>query len=139
MTEVELSHKHVASLPPVDQCQIDEFGHVSDVEFNRIGRKSALEWFSKVFGSYAKWCAPITKTKVCSYFKPLTVGATSVEVKTGLLSWNPDTVGMVKTVVYDGQKTYYSETREVKVVVQSPALSLHGISKDIGLKLSSKL
>jgi hypothetical protein len=139
MTERELSHGYVASLPPVDQNQIDEFGHVSDVEFNKIGRKSALEWFSRVFGLYAKWCVPITKAKVCSYFRPLTTGASSVKVRTGLLSWDPDAVSMVKTVVYDGQTTYYSETRRVKVVVRSPALSLRGIGRDIGLEPLSKL
>ena len=139
MTEKALSHVHVASLPSVDQHQIDEFGHVSDVEFNKIGRKNALKWFSRVFGLYAKWCAPITRTKVCRYLKPLTTGASRVKVKTGLLSWDPDAVSAIETVVYDEQTTYYTETREVKVIVQSPVLSLRGIGRDVGFEPLSKL
>ena len=139
MTEKALSHVHVASLPSVDQHQIDEFGHVSDVEFNKIGRKNALEWFSRVFGLYAKWCAQITRTKVCSYLRPLTTGASRVKVKTGLLSWDPDAVSAIETVVYDEQTTYYIETREVKVIVQSPVLSLRGIGRDVGFEPLSKL
>lgn len=139
MTEKALSHVHVASLPSVDQHQIDEFGHVSDVEFNKIGRKNALEWFSRVFGLYANLCAPITRTKMSRYLKPLTTGASRVKVKTGLLSWDPGAVSAIETIVYDEQNIYYIETREVKIIVQSPALSLRGIGRDVGFEPLSKL
>ena len=134
-----MPYEYTALLPPVRQDQIDEFGHVSDVEFNIIGRKHALTWFKKYFGSYAKWCAPITKNKVCVYSKPLVLDATNVRVKTHLISWDPDGGGSIVTTVYDNDVTYYSETRDVRVLVHSPALSLRTISRYIGFNQESKL
>ena len=131
--KARLSHERFVALPPINENQIDEFGHVSDVEFNIIGRKHALEWFSKIFSPYTQWCLPITKTKTCVYTNPLVLGA-KVEVKTGLVSWDPNDVSIIRTTIYDSRHTYYYEIRKVKVRVTSPAPPLNVIGRSIGFR-----